>query len=167
MEIKDKTSSDIYIGQTVNITEEHEDYYDLMMGIYILGGNFSARLMQTVRDKEGLTYGIGSSMSGCSYGVNGHWYTWGTFAPKLVDQGIKSTMEQIKQWYENGITEKELAAKKTTLSGLFKVSLDTTSGLVDKLLSNAEKNRKLTFLDEYHHKINDLDHQSINQSINQ
>jgi len=165
MEIKDKTSSDIYIGQTVNITEEHEDYYDLMMGIYILGGNFSARLMQTVRDKEGLTYGIGSSMSGCSYGVNGHWYTWGTFAPKLVDQGIKSTMEQIKQWYENGITEKELAAKKTTLSGLFKVSLDTTSGLVDKLLSNAEKNRKLRFLDEYHHKINDLDHQSINQSI--
>jgi len=165
LEIKDKTSSDIYIGQTINITEDHEDYYDLMMGIYILGGNFSARLMQTVRDEEGLTYGIGSSLSGCSYGVNGHWYTWGTFAPKLVKHGIKSTMTQIKQWYENGITEQELVAKKTTLNGLFNVSLDTTTGLVDKLLSNAEKNRKLNFLDDYHHKINDLDYQSINQSI--
>ncbi|GIS47852.1 MAG: hypothetical protein Ct9H90mP20_5220 [Candidatus Neomarinimicrobiota bacterium] len=38
-----------------------------MMAIYILGGNFSARLMQTVRDKEGLTYGIGSSISSASY----------------------------------------------------------------------------------------------------
>ena len=74
-------------------------------------------------------------------------------------------MTQIKQWYEDGITEQELVAKKTTLNGLFNVSLDTTTGLVDKLLSNAEKNRKIPFLDDYHHKINDLEYQSINQSI--
>ncbi|GIS56662.1 MAG: hypothetical protein CM1200mP1_06000 [Candidatus Neomarinimicrobiota bacterium] len=40
-----------------------------MLGIYILGGNFSARLMQTVRDEQGLTYGIGSSIGGSNFGL--------------------------------------------------------------------------------------------------
>ena len=164
--INDKTSTDIYIGQTVELSESSEDYLSLMMGIYILGGNFSARLMQTVRDEQGLTYGIGSTLAGCSYGINGHWHTWGTFAPDLVDKGIASTLEQIKKWYDNGISKKELDAKKTTINGLFKVSLDTTGGVIDKILTNAEKGREITYLDNYTKLISELDKNKVNEVIN-
>ena len=167
MNIDDKTSSDVYIGQSVNVTEESDDHRKLMMGIYILGGNFSARLMQSVRDEQGLTYGIGSTIAGCSYGMNGHWYTWGTFSPNLVDKGIDSTLNVIDKWFNEGITEKELAAKKTTLIGSFKVSLDTTSGLIDKILTNAEKGRDISYLDDYTDKINDLNKDEINSAIKQ
>ena len=163
--IKDKTSSDIYIAQSINVTDDNPIYLELMMGIYILGGNFSARLMQTVRDQQGLTYGIGSGISGCSYGINGYWYTWGTFAPDIIDKGIKSTEHQIENWFENGITDKELEAKKTTINGLFNVSLDTTSGLVDKVLTNAEKRRNISYLDEYQELIKGLEKNKINDSI--
>ena len=163
--IKDKTSSDIYIAQSINVTDDNPIYLELMMGIYILGGNFSARLMQTVRDQQGLTYGIGSGISGCSYGINGYWYTWGTFAPEMIDKGIKSTEHQIENWFENGITDKELEAKKTTINGLFNVSLDTTSGLVDKVLTNAEKRRDISYLDEYQELIKGLEKNKINDSI--
>ena len=163
--IKDKTSSDIYIAQSINVTDDNPIYLELMMGIYILGGNFSARLMQTVRDQQGLTYGIGSGISGCSYGINGYWYTWGTFAPDIIDKGIKSTEHQIENWFENGITDKELEAKKTTINGLFNVSLDTTSGLVDKVLTNAEKRRDISYLDEYQDLIKGLEKNKINDSI--
>ena len=163
--IKDKTSSDIYIAQSINVTDDNPIYLELMMGIYILGGNFSARLMQTVRDQQGLTYGIGSGISGCSYGINGYWYTWGTFAPDIIDKGIKSTEHQIENWFENGITDKELEAKKTTINGLFNVSLDTTSGLVDKVLTNAEKRRDISYLDEYQELIKGLEKNKINDSI--
>ena len=164
--INDKTSTDIYIGQTVELSESSEDYLSLMMGIYILGGNFSARLMQTVRDEQGLTYGIGSTLAGCSYGINGHWHTWGTFAPDLVDKGIASTLEQIKKWYDNGISKQELDAKKTTINGLFKVSLDTTGGVIDKILTNAEKGREITYLDNYTKLISELDKNKVNEVIN-
>ena len=167
MNIDDKTSSDVYIGQSVNVTEDGDDYRKLMMGIYILGGNFSARLMQSVRDEQGLTYGIGSTITGCSYGMNGHWYTWGTFSPNLVDKGINSTLNVIDKWFNEGITEKELAAKKSTLIGSFKVSLDTTSGLIDKILTNAEKGRDISYLDDYTNKINDLNKDEINSAIKQ
>lgn len=163
--IDDKTSSDVYIGQSVNVTEDSDDYRNLMMGIYILGGNFSARLMQSVRDEEGLTYGIGSTITGCGYGTNGHWYTWGTFSPNLVEKGIKSTLSVIDKWFAKGVTERELAAKKTTLNGSFQVSLDTTSGLIDKILTNAEKGRDISYLDNYTNKINVLNKDEINRAI--
>lgn len=164
--INDKTSTDIFMGQTVDLSESSEDYLSLMMGIYILGGNFSARLMQTVRDEQGLTYGIGSTLAGCSYGINGHWHTWGTFAPDLVDNGIASTLKQIKKWHDSGVSKEELDAKKTTINGLFKVSLDTTGGIIDKILTNSEKGREITYLDNYTKLINELDKNKVNEVIN-
>ena len=165
MNIDDKTSSDVYIGQSVDVTEDSDDYLNLMMGIYILGGNFSARLMQSVRDEQGLTYGIGSTITGCGYGTNGHWYTWGTFSPNLVDKGINSTLNEIEKWFVEGVTEQELVAKKTTLNGSFQVSLDTTGGLIDKILTNAEKGRDISYLDNYTNKINELNKDEINRAI--
>ena len=163
--IDDKTSTDVYIGQSVDVTEDSDDYRNLMMGIYILGGNFSARLMQSVRDEDGLTYGIGSTITGCGYGTTGHWYTWGTFSPNLVEKGIRSTLSVIDKWFAKGVTERELAAKKTTLNGSFQVSLDTTSGLIDKILTNAEKGRNISYLDNYTNKINVLNKDEINRAI--
>ena len=103
--IPDKQSIDMYLGQAIGINRRHKDYYPLKMAIYVLGGNFSARLMQTIRDEAGLTYGIGSSLSGTGFGSDGYWSTWATFAPDLLEKGKRATRNQIKEWYNNGITE--------------------------------------------------------------
>ena len=163
--INDKTSADIYIGQPIGIDREHNDYYALMMGIYILGGNFSARLMQTVRDEQGLTYGIGSSIGGVKFGLDGYWSTWGTFAPDLIENGKAATMDQINNWYKNGITSDELDSKKSTITGTFKVGMDTTGGLVSQILSNAERNKDIKYLDKYVNRINDLTVEQVNSAI--
>ncbi len=165
--ITDKTSLDMYIGQAVGIDRDHEDYYALMMGIYILGGNFSARLMQTVRDEQGLTYGIGSSMAGTSFGCDGYWNTWGTFSPNLFEKGKKATMDQIIKWYNSGIDSNELEAKKTTITGSYQVGMDTTGGVVALLLSNAERGRGVAYLDQYPEKITSLSLDQVNRAIKQ
>ena len=163
--IEDKTSADMYLGQPIGIDRDHDDYYPLMLGVYILGGNFSARLMQTVRDEQGLTYGIGSSIGGSSFGADGYWSTWGTFSPDLIEKGQRSTLDQINKWYENGVHEDELNSKKSTITGSYKVALDTTSGLVSKILSNAERGRPVSYLDEYVGIINNISLDQINNAI--
>ena len=165
IKVQDKTSSDLYIGQPIGIDREHEDYYALMLGIYILGGNFSARLMQTVRDKQGLTYGIGSSISGVSFGADGYWNIWGTFSPDILKKGIEATKEQVDLWFNKGVTEDELSAKKTTISGSYKVSMDSTAGLAAKILSNAEHGRELSYLDEYPKIIESISLSEVNSAI--
>ena len=163
--VQDKTSADLYIGQSIGIDREHKDYYALMLGVYILGGNFSARLMQTVRDKQGLTYGIGSSISGVSFGADGYWSIWGTFAPDIIKKGILATKEQVDLWFKKGVTEEELSAKKTTISGSYKVSMDSTAGLAAKILSNAEHGRELSYLDEYPKIIESISLSEVNSAI--
>ncbi|MFQ6612657.1 MAG: M16 family metallopeptidase [Fidelibacterota bacterium] len=163
--IKDKTSTDMFIGQAIGIDRDSEDYYPLMLGVYILGGNFSARLMQTIRDEQGLTYGIGSSVRGVDNGNDGYWTAWGTFAPSLLQKGEGATLDQIRMWAQKGISKEELESKKSTITGTYKVRLATTRGLAGQILTNAERGRPNEYLDEYPQIINSLDLERINNAI--
>ncbi len=163
--IKEKTSADIYIGLPIGIDRDNEDYYPLMVGTYILGGNFSARLMQTVRDEQGLTYGIQSWVGGVDNGNDGYWAIWGTFAPQLVDKGHDAAIEQLQEWLENGVTQAELNAKKSTITGSYKVGLATTRGLAGQILTNADRGRPNSYLDKYPELINALTADQINNTI--
>ena len=163
--IPDKQSIDMYLGQAIGINRRHKDYYPLKMAIYVLGGNFSARLMQTIRDEAGLTYGIGSSLSGTGFGSDGYWSTWATFAPDLLEKGKRATRNQIKEWYNNGITEKELKEKKTTIMGAYQVGLDSTGGLAARILSNAQQREKIEHLDKYPEIIKNISLDKVNKTI--
>ena len=163
--IPEKTSMDVYFGQAVGISRDHKDYYPLMMGVYILGGNFSARLMQTVRDQQGLTYGIGSSLAGVDFGSDGYWSTGGTFAPDLLEAGKKATMDQIIKWHKDGVTQGEVDAKKSTITGSYQVGMDSTGGLTAQILSNVEKGRSVDFLDLYPDIIRGVSLDQINNAI--
>ena len=163
--IKDKTSADIYIGLPIGIDRDHEDYYPLMFGTYILGGNFSARLMQTVRDEQGLTYNIQSWIGGVDNGNDGYWLIGGSFAPPMVAQGHEASIEQLNKWVEGGVTQAEVDAKKSTITGSYKVGLATTRGLAGQILTNAERGRPNSYLDDFPEMINELTVDQINNVI--
>lgn len=163
--IEEKTSVDLVLGLVVGIDQEHPDYLPLNMGSYILGGNFSARLMATVRDEEGLTYSVGSSVSGSSNGKDGFWSIYGTFAPGLLVKGKASVLAQLDRWVEEGVTPEELVVKKTTLTGNYKVGLATTSGIAATILCILERGKDITYIDEYVEEINALNLEEVNVAI--
>lgn len=74
-------------------------------------------------------------------------------------------MEQVSDWYNNGATLQELENKKTTLTGSFKVGMDSTGGLTAKILSNAEKNRSVEYLDQYPEIIRGITLKQVNNAI--
>ncbi|MDR8391592.1 insulinase family protein [Aliifodinibius sp. S!AR15-10] len=162
--MEEKTSVSVNMGIPLGIDEEHPDYLPLMLGTYILGGNFSARLMSTVRDKEGLTYGIGSNLSGTSMS-DGHWALSATFAPNLLDQGMKSTMREVQNWIENGITEEELVAKKSTITGSAKVQLATTGGVASYIHDLALRGKSVSYADQYFKDIEAVTLGQVNRAI--
>lgn len=163
--IPDKTSADVVMGHGIGIDREHEDYYSAMMAYFILGGNFSARLMATVRDQEGLTYGLHAATGGVDEGNDGYWHIWAAFAPDLVDQGRESIDKQLLLWHRDGVTAEELASKKTTIGGLYQVGLDTTAGLATRILTTVERGKELSFMDEYPEIINALTLDHVNEAI--
>jgi zinc protease len=121
--------------------------------------------MQTIRDEQGLTYGIQSWLGGVDNGNDGYWVIWATFAPQLVDRGYNASIEQLEKWLEGGVTQAELDAKKTTLTGSYKVGLATTHGLAGQIITNADRGRPNSYLDKFPELINALTVDQINNAI--
>lgn len=161
----DKSNVDVRLGHAVPIRRDHDDYSALYVGNYILGGDFAARLMSTVRDEKGLTYNIRSSLSGVTTRYAGSWQTSITLSHDAVDEGIAATKEVLRRFVEEGATEDELDAKKTTITGSYTVGLATTERLAQSILTNAERGFDISYLDEFPEEIRALTLDDVNDAI--
>ena len=163
--MKDKTSTDFVVGIPLGIDRFHEDYMPLLFATHILGGNFSARLMQTVRVKEGLTYGINSRISGFDNGNDGYWMVGGTFAPELLAKGEKATLREVKKWASGGVTQEEVDITKSTLIGSYQVGFDTTAGLSGGILSAVNVWGNLQYIDNFPDNVRGVTLDQVNAAI--
>ncbi len=160
----EKTNISVIWGQTTGLRASDTDALALRVGTAALGSGFTGRLMANVRDKEGLTYGIGSYVAGDTF-VDGDWRISGNFAPDLLEKGLASTKRQLTEWYNNGITDDELARKKTGLAGTYKVSLSTTSGMAGAILTTLNRELDLSFIDTYPTRVGALTKDQVNGAI--
>jgi zinc protease len=160
----DKPSTSVILGQASGLRYRDPEYQALRVGTAILGSGFTGRLMANVRDKEGLTYGIGSRLGNDAL-ADGDWRIIATFAPSKLEEGLASTKRQLTKWYAEGVTAKEVADRKTNLVGTYKVGLATTDGMAGTLLSTVQRGFTPAWLDDYPRQINALTPEQINGAI--
>ena len=162
--LTDKPSVTVLFGQASGLRYSDPDNLPLRIGTAILGQGFTGRLMSTVRDKEGLTYNIGASMSDDSI-VDGVWEVSASFAPALLGKGLESTRREVAKWWKDGVTEQELAARKQGVIGGYFVSLSTTQGLAETILADAQRGLDPSWLDAYPKAIKALTRDQVNAAI--
>ena len=57
----DKANAFFVAGINLKLRDDHPDYPALLLGNYMLGGGFlNSRLATRMRQKDGLSYGVGS-----------------------------------------------------------------------------------------------------------
>lgn len=109
-----------------------KDWYAAEIANYILGGGgFSSRLMQEVREKKGLTYGISTTLSAMEYGgaILGE---AATDNPK-TGEAWSITLDTLRRFHDNGVTDGEVQAAKDYLTGalpLVMTSTDKIAGIL-------------------------------------
>lgn len=159
-----KTSVSVVMGQASSLRYSDPEYQAVRVATTILGSGFTGRLMSNVRDKEGLTYGIGAGLAGDTFN-DGDWKISATFSPALLDQGIDSTRRQLTAWYQEGVTPEEVERTKSRLIGSFEVGLATTSGMASNLLMTLHRGYDLTWLDRYAPTLNALTTEQVNAAV--
>ncbi len=158
-------NNDVFMGLPIKLLKTDPDFIALYMANYILGADFTSRLSNIVRDRHGYTYGIRSALTGFRHRSSGLWVTHMIVNPVHIESAIKKTKEVIKEFCEKGITEDELNHRKETIKGKFKVSLATTSGLVDQILEACENELGVEYLDRFPNLISDLTVNQVNDAI--
>jgi zinc protease len=108
------------------------DFMPTYVANYIFGGGgFSSRLMEEVRDKRGLTYGIGTGVGPARAAsvVSGSVQS----EKAKVLTAIEVTKAEMRRFAEGGATAMELADAKTYLTGSFSLALDSNSKIANAL----------------------------------
>ncbi len=118
---------------------------------FVLGdGGFGSRLMEEVREKRGLTYGIYTGLAS--------WTNGGLLIGSVSTQNSKAgeTLDVLRaelvKMAKNGPTEKELEQAKTYLTGSYALRFDSSSKIASQLLGIQQDNLGI----EYVIKRNDL-----------
>lgn len=162
--IPEKPSAELFIGEYTGLRRDNADFIPFYMGNYILGGGFSGRLMLTVRDEAGLTYGIYTRHSGYTF-AGGYWFANASFNPELFAKGKEATMEQLTKWVKEGVTEAELEKSKTNIIGSFKIGLSTTTGMAGNVLSVVERGEQPEYIYEYPNELEAVTVKQVNEAI--
>lgn len=124
------------------------DYPALFLGNQILGGGgFGTRLMEEVREKRGLTYGIYSSFSPMQ--------TAGPFMinvqtrAQLSEATLQLVQDLLRDYIANGPTEAELADAKRESLGSFPLSAASNSAVVGQLAAIGFYDMPLTWMSDF------------------
>ncbi len=164
VELPDKSSVSVMIGQPSGLRASDPDWLAMNVATGILGRGFTSRLIGNVRDREGLTYGIGAALAGDAFRP-GAWLTKATFSPALLERGLASTRREIDGWWRDGITADELEYRKSAAAGQFTVTLETSHGLAEQLLRCSERGLDVSWLDEFPAKVRALTLEQVNAAL--
>ncbi len=99
------------------------DYFPaLVLNEAIGGSQFGSRLMNEVREKRGLSYGVGTSLTTLDHGEmwSGHLAT----ANDKAAEAIKVIQQQWADIAQNGVSQAELDATKTYMTGSYPLRFD-------------------------------------------
>tara|TARA_Y200000002_G_scaffold383143_1_gene403532 strand:+ start:16610 stop:17848 length:1239 start_codon:yes stop_codon:yes gene_type:complete len=164
--IPGKVSADVLLGQSLQIDRHHKDFLPLMLGVDALGGNFSARLIRTIRDEMGLTYGIYSHISGVSDLSDGYLSVWANYPPDKISTGIEQTLVLCREWI-NGLGAQELLERQQGICGRFVLNQSSCSGIAGLILHFTEQGFGPDYIEQYPKDVMTVTLGEVNQAIKQ
>ncbi len=115
----DKANAFYFAGGVIPIRDDHPDYPALIIGNYIFGaGALSSRLGDRIRQREGLSYGVGSSLVASSLDTRATMTMYAIYNPSNLEKIVTCIKEELDKFLESGVTQKELDdARKGFLQG--------------------------------------------------
>jgi len=119
LQTPDKANAFYIAGQSLPIRDDDPDYPALVLGDYMLGGGFlNSRFATRIRQKEGLSYGVGSQLSASPIDKSGSFVSYAIYAPQNGAKLETAMREELERARKDGFTEEEIAeAKKGYLQG--------------------------------------------------
>ncbi len=132
----------------LSVKRGDDDYPALFLGNQILGGGgFGSRLMEEVREKRGLTYGIYSGFSPMQ--ATGPFMINVQTRAQLSEATLQLVQDLLREFINNGPSEAELANAKRESLGSFPLSAASNSAIVGQLAAIGFYDMPLTWMSDF------------------
>jgi len=166
IETPDKQNAVFIAAQRLHISDKDPEYPALVMGNYMLGGGFlNSRLATRIRVKDGLSYGVGSSLSAKSHEEDGEFQAFAIAAPQNVAKVEAAFTEEMKRALDGGFTQKELDDDRTGWLQGQQVNRSEDNSLVRMLTNRDYDGRTMAWDEELEKKIAALTPDDIGKAV--
>ena len=153
-------------GTNLQLRDDDADYPALLMGNYMLGGGFlNSRLAVRIRQKEGLSYGVGSFLQADAWDKVGSFGSFAIYNPENSAKLLAAYREELNKMITEGFTEQEL---KDAVSGFLQsrnVSRSQDRELVGRLSNYLFLNRTMQWDADLEKKIAALTTAQVNAAM--
>jgi zinc protease len=153
----DKANAVFLAGLSFPLNEDSNDDIPLELGNFILGGGtLSSRLGDRIRQKEGLSYGVTSSVSIPSRGDDARFSINAITNPNNIDAVELAAMEELTRFIEDGPTEQELSDAKKAYLEARKIGRASDGAIAGQLASNLDLERSFAYIAKEEKQIENL-----------
>jgi zinc protease len=150
----DKANATYAAGLLFPLRDEDPDYPALVMGNYILGsGALSSRLGDRIRQKEGLSYGVGSSFSASSWDERATLTLTAISNPTNSVRVVKAAQEELERLLRDGLSAEELANARTGYLEALKMNRSNDIALSGMLSNLRHLGRTMAYEADFEKKV--------------
>jgi zinc protease len=162
----DKANSLLLAVQPMPLKDDAPEYPSLVMVDYMLGGGtLRSRLADRIRQKEGLSYGVGSRLTVPALDPAGRWFVYAISAPENTAKVEAALRDELDKVLKDGFTEAELAdAKKSWLQGQ-EVARSDDDSLSSRLAYYLTLDRTMAFEKSLEARVKALTLAQVNESL--
>ena len=143
--VPDKANAVLRAGMVLKLRDDNPDYPALVLGNYLLGGSSDSRLSRRIREKEGLSYSVGSFVTADGFYERGGFGVYAIYAPQNRARVEAAVGEEIRRALKDGFGSEEVEAGKKSLLKARQVARSNDETLAARLASYLELGRSFAW----------------------
>ncbi len=162
----DKANAVVMAAGTLKISEVDPDYPALVLGNYMLGGGFlNSRLATRIRQKEGLSYNVGSQVEADALDKSGTFTFSAICAPQNASKVEHAYQDELSRALTDGFTSEELAAAKAGFLQSRQMRFADDGSIASSLMSHLYIDRDLHWDEKFDQAIESLSSEQIKNAM--
>ena len=162
----DKANAMFFATLNVPMRDDDAEYPALEMANTVLGGGaLSSRLANRIRQKEGISYGVGSQFQVDALDKKGSLVAYAIYAPENVERLEKAFKEEVEKIIKEGISAEELAEAKKYIAQNRLVGRSNDRQMSSKLNTYQFLNRDMKWEAAYEDKLAKITLEDVNKAI--
>lgn len=143
LETPDKANAVYQAGMNLKIRDDHPDFPALVLGNYLFGGSADSRLWRRIREQEGLSYSVTSSLTASAFEERGEFKIFAIYAPQNRGRIEKAMAEELARVLKEGFSVEEVELAKTGYLEARRIARGQDKALAERLVNYLHRNRTL------------------------
>ncbi|MBI2300356.1 MAG: insulinase family protein, partial [Armatimonadetes bacterium] len=161
----DKPNAVLIAAQPIELRDDDPDFAAAVMAGYLLGGSASSRLHKRIREKEGLSYGVGGGISGDSEDRRGTFRGGAVCATKDLPRVVALYREELERALKDGFAADEVKAGVESILAQRRAGRTEDGRLAGKLAGYLRLGRTLAWDFDFEKQLSRLTPAQVNAAL--